>query len=448
MDTLKIKALINDSSNAQILEPWLKNHRYANLEIFGQKKMTEKEKAEKIKLQYDTYVNSLKSATENRRAQWEQKIAGMRSWVIKQYLSGQMKKEDAEEYFKIMTSGLQIADFYLQNKVLASDKDFLGAGKEEWFIKTVKAALNRRDELISDIAAFSPEKVTQKSQAELQLDMNMDFLRQCLQVMIYSVRKGRISASVYDSLSLPKTEDFIPMNVLLSYAKVNSSSPVEMNKSGAASIEFYETKQPKSIRYTKEHELARCYGNIYCVDSPYYKDLRSSIIKPKKMTEGNKEMMKKVAYIFCEVQISETDPFSGKYYDEELDIFKIKEMSDKLNIKGMCKIQKDKLSLETNKKIAIFKFYQEEKISRTTELDALCAYYVKQKAYVSPELLERLARMLLWFDKENSASKDNLGKAQEFLRRMGVETDKRFRSLKPFMDRINLLALKSTLVEK
>jgi hypothetical protein len=56
--------------------------------------------------------------------------------------------------------------------------------------------------------------------------------------------------------------------------------------------------------------------------------------------------------------------------------------------------------------------------------------------------------MLLWFDKENSASKDNLGKAQEFLRRMGVETDKRFRSLKPFMDRINLLALKSTLVEK
>ncbi|MFL5731470.1 MAG: hypothetical protein ACJ75J_18415 [Cytophagaceae bacterium] len=446
LDTLKLKAVINDSTNAQTLEPWLRNHRYANLEVFGQKRMTEKEKSEKIKGQYDAYVNSLKTSPEIRKPLWEQKIAAMRGWVVKEYLGDRMKKHEAEEYFKVMTPGLQIADFYMQSKVLSSDKEFLGAGKEEWFLNTMKAALTRRDSLISDINTLPADKFTQKSQAELALDMNMDFLRQCTQVMIYSVRKGKIASWVYDSLYIPPTEDFIPLNVLISYAKANNNASLN-NKPGGASIQFYEEKVANSSRYIKDYSLARCYGNIYCIDHPYYRDLRNSVLTPKKMTEGNKELMKKVALIFYEVQLSETDAVAGKYYD--LDIFKVKELGEKLSVKGLCKIEKDKFSLEANKKAAIFRFYQDDvKNTRTTELDALCAYYVRQKAFATPELVERLARMLLWFDKESSASKDNLNKAQEFMRRMGVETDKRFKSLRPFMDRINILALKSTLVEK
>jgi hypothetical protein len=446
-DSLKIKSLVNDSANSKALEPWLKNHRYANLEIFGQKKMSEKEKMDVIKEQYNTYIKSLTAAPENRKGPWEQKVNAMRNWVVKEYLAGKMSKNEAEEFYQVMTPGLRIADFYLQSKILPANKEFLGAGKEEWFLNTMKSALIRRKQLSADLSTLlSSAQPNPKNQAEaeLKLDMNMDFLRQCVQVMIYSVRKGRISASVYDSLSLPQNEDMIPLQVLINYSRTDGNVSV---RDSSKAIQFYEKKQPSSMRYVKDYKLSRCLDNIYCVKDPNYKDLKAAILRPKKMSEASKELMKKVAEIFFEVQVSETNELEEKYYDDELDIFKIRELEEKLIIKGMCKIQRDKLILETSKKAAVFRFHQEEK-NKSPELDALSAYYVRQKAFASPALVETIARMLLWFDKDGSTAKENIQKAQEFLRRMSVETDKRYRSLRPLMDKINVLALKSSLIEK
>jgi len=450
MDSLKIKTLVNDSINSKTLEPWLKHHRYANLEIFGQKKMNEKEKADKIKEQYDAYINSLISAPEKRKGPWEQKVNAMRNWVVREYLAGRMNKKEADEFYNVMTPGLMIADFYLQSKVLSTDKEFLGVpGKEQWFLNAINAALTRRNKLSADLSALMTSAQANpktQDQAALQMDLNMDFLRQCIQVMIYSVRKGKISASVYDSLLLPQNEDFIQLQVLLSYATGGTSI---RDSSKKVSVQFYEQKQANSIRYTKNYVLSRCNGNIYCVDNPYYKDLKAAILKPKKISEGSKELMKKVAHIFLEVQVSETNEWGGKYYDDELDIYKIRDLEEKLIIKGMCRIQRDKLILETNKKLAMFRFYQEDR-NKSFELDAICAYYIRQKAFVSPALVETIARMLLWFDKDKDSNlaKENVQKAQEFLRRMSVETDKRYKNLRPLMDKINVLALKYSLTEK
>jgi hypothetical protein len=449
MDSSKIKSLVNDSTNSRTLEPWLKNHRYSNLEIFGQKKMSEKEKLDKIKEQYDAYIKSLTGATPNRKAPWEQRINGMRSWVVKEYLADRMTKKVADEFYNVMTPGLKIADFYLQNKVLLTDKEFLGAGKEQWFLNAIRAAITKRDQLSADLTASSsgPQANPKvQAQTELLMDANMDFLRQCFQVMIYSIGKGKIQASIYDSLSLPQNEDFIPLQALLNYARQGTNINGRDSSKGTV-IKFYDQKNPKNARFIKDYKISKCSGNIYCIDHPNYKDLKASILKPKRMSEGSKELMKKVGTIFLEVQVSETDALGKKYYDNELDIFKIRDLEEKIVIKGMCKIQRDKLILETNKKASVFRFYLDEK-NKGSELDAISAYYVRQKAYVNPALVETVARMLLWFDKESSPAKENVQKAQEFLRRMSVETDKRYRSLRPFLDRINVLALKFSLTEK
>jgi hypothetical protein len=435
-DTSDIRTLVNDTINSKQLEPWLSKHRYAKMELYAERKFTNEEKLSVIQKQYALLVDYLKRADPDHRGVFEAKIAALRNWLIKQYTAGHFKKEQLDIFFQDMTSKLLLVNFYQQFKLMHSNKPLLGLAIEEYFLYSLHGSFLVTNELLLQLKD-EPQKETY---IDLNMEQNMIFQRQCMLTMISAIQKKRIDASVLDKINVPQQPAYMPLQVLLDYARTESAVTVNKHITEGKSIKFHEYQMEKGGRFF-DFELSRCVeGSIYCTNNSFYPMLKSYLLKPGKMTAAEKKLYPKILWLFMEVQVTETNEWTNILYDHDLPMVKIDELLTVNPVKNQCRVQRDKMMLELSRKAALFAHAEDKDGIEKKYLTNICSYYIIHKNAVSPHHVEMIARMLLAFDKTDRFEKEYLEMAHDFMRKIGVGTNDRFKTLEPLLERFHSIA--------
>ncbi|MBC7486170.1 MAG: hypothetical protein H7282_05415 [Cytophagaceae bacterium] len=436
-DTSALRVLVNDTIHSKQLEHWLSKHRYAYIELYTERKFTKEEKLSVIKKQYALLADYLKRADPDHRSVFEAKIAALRNWLIKQYTAGYFKKEELDIFFSDMTGKLLVVNFYQQFKLFHSNKPLLGISTEEYLLYSLQGSFLAVDELLQQ-AKEEPQK---EDYIDLIIEQDMIFQRQCMLTMISAIQKKKIDASILDKISIPQQPAYMPLQVLLDYGRSQPDLMVNKNKAGEGkSIKFREYQMDKGRSFF-DFKLGKCMpGSIYCKDNSFYPTLKAYLLKPGKTSAAEKKLYPKILFLFLEVQVTEIDEWAKTLYDKDLNLIRIDELLAANPVKNQCKVQRDKIMLELSRKAALFAFAEDKDGIEKKYLNAICTYYIAHKNAVMPYHVEMMVRMLIAFDKTSKFEKQYLEMAHDFMRKIGVGTNDRFKTLEPLLERLHAIA--------
>lgn len=436
-DTVELRTLVNDTINSKQLEPWLSKHRYAYMELYSERKLSNEEKLQVLRKQYTLLVDYLTKAQPENSALFEAKIAALRNWLIKQYLAGHFKKQELDPFFHHMTPKLSMANFYHQFKILYSNKPLLGSSMEDYFLTSFESSF-----LNIDVLLIQKEQEPKRAKTiDLSIEQNMIFQRQCMLSMIAAIQKKKMDATVLDKIEISQQPAYMPLQVLLDYGKTQTAFVINKKKDGEGKSITFREYHTEVREQSYDYKLNGCeQGTIYCNNSPFYPMLKEYLLKPGKMSVAEKSLYPKILFLFLEVQVTETNEWARTLYDKDFNMVRIDELLTAHPIKNQCKVQKDKIMLELSRKAAVLAHAEGKDAIEKKYLNTICAYYITHKNAVQPYHAETIVRMLLAFDKAEEYEKEYLEMAYGFMKKIGVGTNSRFKNLEGLLERLRVIS--------